>query len=75
MTALTKGQRLRITGFKENISQSLKQKIIALGVRKNCEFTICHLAPFKGPVHISMGCVSLGFRLDDFLQIKTELVE
>lgn len=75
-TTTTKpGETLRFLGFKKAYdNRDLLYKLSSLGFAKDVEFTIAHMAPFKGPVVLSVMDTSVMLRLDEFSCLRFEAV-
>ena len=72
---IRKGNQVKILGFKKDISKAFRQKITALGIRKNSIFTVLHIAPFNGPIQINLGSLNLGFRVSELMAFELEILE
>ena len=70
MGRLTPGSKFII----KEIPKQFMQRMLAFGIKRNAEVTICRIAPFNGLIQIKIGNLSLGLRQSDFQQLIVEAI-
>lgn len=68
MNSLTPGSKFII----REIPKKFMQRMLAFGIKRNVEVTICRVAPFNGLIQLKIGNLSLGLRQSDFKQLVVE---